>query len=345
MSETEQVTPEVSIETSPSPAPVVDDAPRGALATVATVPETPATRAFKSAQAKLAEKNSDIVTSENKVDNAEAVAETKPEEAVSAAPTVAISETVQPAEAPAIWPEELRNDFNAIADPKAKAVVTKAYETFQRDFNQGMRALQQKEAEVADLKSWNDRFSEDPQGSLLALAEKFGVNLAGLASEEPPEFATINEALEWNRKKAKQEIMTDLQRERQAEQKAQMQQVAQQEFLSELKQAETEYPDLADHRDGILAALAKAPTLTVKEAYQLATYGHAVKLAGESLALKQENAKLQAQITELKARSTRPATPTNLEEKPVSSKNQNPTEAAFQRAQRKHADRWANVKH
>jgi cell division protein FtsB len=97
------------------------------------------------------------------------------------------------------------------------------------------------------------------------------------------------------------------QREQQAAQQAQMQELRKREqFREELAVALQHYPDLAQHRDGIMERLEETPGLSVESAYQLSTWQSLRKLAQDGEAAKKELQALRAKEKQTRAAATRP---------------------------------------
>ena len=312
----------------------------------ATIPETPTSKAFKQAQEILAARKSEQAPESGASTletSAEAPANT--EEATRVAPTVASNAKEEQDSTEIIplhnWSEQDREDFKSLTEPKSKVIVTRLFKNMQSGLTQAMQAISAKERQVENLITLSEHFNKDPQGVLEHLAKQAGIELFRKETEEEvPVLESVSDVANWAAKKATKELETKLSRERQATQQAIELDRAKNAFLSELRDAEIKYPDLPTYKDGILQALSKAPNLSVEEAYRLATYDNALKLATEAASLKQELATLKAENLALKASKTRPNNSIpNLEQKPISNKTQSPTEVAYQRAQRKLAAR------
>ncbi len=153
-------------------------------------------------------------------------------------------------------------------------------------------------AVLRDLLEKGKTFAEDPQRVISQLAAQAGVEVffeRPPAAGEIPEFQSAEDMALWVQKQVSEKLA--------AERKAADEQTAQERkrgeardaLKRELDTAATELPDFGDHKQAVFEALAKAPGLSVSEAYRLSTWDGLKQLAEEGQAAQRELAAMKAE--------------------------------------------------
>jgi hypothetical protein len=261
--------------------------------------------------------------------------------------------------APADWSEDRRKAFDALPDDNARQQVLDMHKDFQAGFTRVtqevadivkshgtlLNAMQEHGASgerVVELLTLSRMFDENPRNVIEELAKQKGVQVwfeQPLAPGEIPKFETDAEMAEWMRAQARKEAEATLKAEREAADKKSKEDAArvQQEDARKALKAEFDkansLPDFAAHRPAVVEMLSRAPSLSVEEAYHLATLPALRKAAEDGAKAMQELAALKAKSERAAKDATRPVEGKQGTEVPEADKQLTPAERAMKRAE------------
>ncbi|PKM43246.1 MAG: hypothetical protein CVV05_15480 [Gammaproteobacteria bacterium HGW-Gammaproteobacteria-1] len=263
------------------------------------------------------------------------------------------------AAAPENWPKDRREAYAALPDDTSRALVMAFYKDIQAGFTKATQqvaeivkqndelfgALKEHGADVPRVKQLlniGKMFEADPRNVITELAKEKGIEVffeRPLPEGEMPEFKDTAEMAEWMRNQAKSEAertlkaASDAEEKRQAEREQETARNSAKEALQkELDEAGKEHADFGEHKAAVFDTLARAPGLSVKEAYHLVRLPALLKLAEEGTQAKAELTKLKAQQERAAKDTTRPPSSRRAELAPED-KNLSPAERAHKRAQ------------
>ncbi len=262
-------------------------------------------------------------------------------------------------EAPKDWPQADRERFAKLPEDGRKLVMdqyqnmraglTRANESLARErdqlgvLNQTMRQHGAEPGAVSELVELSARFEAEPQLVIQQLAQQKGLKVhfgdapAPAADEGAmPEFKSTADMAAFIENRA----LERFRKEQSAEQQRAAEQGKREARLNELRTqftaAKKDIPDFGTHEQSVLDTLAKAPNLSVTQAYRLASYDAVAAAAAELPALRAENSALKAEAEAARKRATAPPRPeapgTNGK---ASDAGQSPGMRALARAQRK----------
>lgn len=314
----------------------------GEPAYVRPVPESIESRALAKAQKDVEARHRGMAIIESKQENSGVLNEEKAASSVAVEPNSAPG-AMPVAESAPVVPDflqgEEREAFSQWPE-SAQVVLVREVAKHQAIVRQAESLAQAHAREINEYQRLQHAFQQDPAGLLEALAQQAGVSLG--AQNEPPTFDSPAELAQWAADKAVRDVEAKNARALQEAQAAQARQHAEQAFLAELKEAAIALPNFDQHKPSVLQILGAVPTLSVKHAYQLASFEQLAEQAQAIPMLKADLAKAQAEIQSLKANKARPDERINVQER-RNNQNIDPAQAAFERAQRKVNNRHAQT--
>jgi hypothetical protein len=232
-------------------------------------------------------------------------------------------------EAPKDWPQADRERFAKLPEDGRKLVMdqyqnmraglTRANESLARErdqlgvLNQTMRQHGAEPGAVSELVELSARFESDPQLVIQQLAQQKGLKVHFGDAPTPaadeggiPEFKTTAEMVTFIENRALERVR----KEQTAEQQRAAEQGKREARLTELRTqftaAKKDIPDFGSYEQSVLDTLAKAPNLSVTQAYRLASYDALAATAGEVPALRAEISALKAEAEAARKRATAP---------------------------------------
>ena len=210
--------------------------------------------------------------------------------------------------APADWPADRRAAFDAMA-PEARAVALGFYKDMQAGFTHAMQGLAGERQRLGELAKTAEAFEADPKAVLQKLAAQKGIPLwfeAPAAADEVPDFDNPAEMAKWASEQAHQRMQRELAEQRQAEDRQRTAAEADRALREELAAAQKAHADFGTHQARIFDLLARAPGLSVSEAYGLATLDGLRQMAVDGQTAQRELAVLKAEVERSRKALTAP---------------------------------------
>lgn len=249
----------------------------------------------------------------------------------------------QPLTPPDSWPEDRRNEFEALPD-KGKSVLMSIY----RDMEKGLKksfdtlATERKNLtdrfgleveQLQDLAGRVKTFQNDPVSVISQLAEEAGIDVFfNRENQEVPEFESQADLVKWlqdqSRNEARQAAADEAKKLREQRQKEEVSAKVKQEF----DQAYKDHSDLPDHKEAVMKYIIRF-NLPVEMAYRLATYEGLAKLAQNGQSSQAELEKTKSELEKLKKLSTMAPSLANGQGQPLNAKEGNIYEKAFASAE------------
>lgn len=250
--------------------------------------------------------------------------------------------------APQDWPQPLRERFEKLPDQEARGMVLDIQKDLQRGFTLAMNELAQERTAHKDLFTLHEKFPSDPKTVINELAKRANLEIffeRPLPEGEVPEFKTPAEMAKWVTEQATRTFRQEQQTAEQARETKAREERAVATLREEFTAAAKDIPDFDQHRHAVVEALAKAPGLSVQQAYRVATYDQVVALAKEGQTAKSELAALKAQNELDRKKATQPPMGLNGAQSAADDKHLSPGQRAAKRAQQKIAARQAGTAH
>lgn len=210
--------------------------------------------------------------------------------------------------APADWPADRRAAFDAMP-PEARTVALGFYKDMQAGFTHAMQGLAGERQRLGELAKTAEAFESDPKTVLQKLAAQKGIPLwfeAPAAADEVPDFDNPAEMAKWASEQAHQRMQRELAEQRQAEDRQRTAAEADRALREELAAAQKAHADFGTHQARIFDLLARAPGLSVSEAYGLATLDGLRQMAVDGQTAQRELAALKAEVERSRKALTAP---------------------------------------
>lgn len=259
--------------------------------------------------------------------------------------------------APEDWSEERRVQFDSLPDDNARQVVLDIYKDFQGGFTKAMQqvahirdehgalltAMSEHGADsgrVQELLTIDAAFQKDAKSVLSELAKQAGVDIFFEPPASPgeiPQFETTEQMAEWMSKQTKAQVEATLKSEREESARRDAEKAAREALQRELTEAAQQVSDFDQHRPAVLEALARAPGLTVIEAFGLVTLPALREAAERGAKAEQELAALKAKQEREAKKVTEPPAGNKGTEVPVEESDLSAAERALRRAKAKKA--------
>lgn len=262
-------------------------------------------------------------------------------------------------DAPNDWPAEDRALYQKLP-AEARELVLGQYKRMQGALTRANQSMAQQRAALQEMNTVMERskaspqqvtgllqmsadFEQNPRAVIEQLARQKGVQVFFERAQpegEIPEFKTQAEMAKWLDDRNADRLRNQLTSEQQAAQQRQARESRLGELRNQFAEAQ-KLPDFEQHSEAVVEMLQRAPTLSVQEAYRLATADGLAKQAGEAQKLRGEVAALKAELENLRKKATQPArAPVGGDAKTLEAeKNLSPAQRAFQKAQRRIASR------
>lgn len=248
-------------------------------------------------------------------------------------------------EIPPDWPTEDREKM-AKLPAEGQSLVLDMHKRMHAGFTHVMTQLAEEKSRRQDLHALDEQFQRgDAKGVIAELAKRAGLEVyfeRPLAEGEIPEDVKSDPVKygQWIADEAAKKAEARVRQEHEARDVEANKRRAADDLGRELKEATAAHADFAAQRPAVLQQLARAPGLSVEDAYRLVTYAGLAKRAGAADKAEQELAAAKAELekqrkaaTQPPAAATGPATP-----KP-DTQHLSPGERAYKRASARRAAR------